>query len=75
MNTEMLRQIDELSLIRKGTRILFKELGYFDAIRFFTLPRVVREESVPRHKNWQATLDKNAFFDAVFAEKQNTDVS
>lgn len=65
----MVKDIKDIELIEKGTRILFKELGYTDAIRFLAIPRDVREESVQRHRKWQKGLDKKIFFDQVFGKK------
>jgi len=53
-------------LIKKVTELLFKELGYTDAIRFFSLPKEQLQESVKRHRNWQDSLDKETFYDDVF---------
>ncbi len=53
-------------LIRKVTEILFKELGYTNAIRFLSLPKEEKLESVKRHRNWQDSLDKEKFYDDVF---------
>jgi hypothetical protein len=65
----MIKHINDKDLIEKGAKILFKELGYTDAIRFLSIPRDIREESVKRHRKWQKSLDKNTFFDRVFQEK------
>ncbi|WP_051434264.1 hypothetical protein [Desulfonatronum lacustre] len=69
MTTTMLKHTDETILLEKGTKILFKELGYTDALRFLSIPRDVREESVRRHRKWQDGLEKDTFFDEVFEEK------
>ncbi|MBB5348053.1 hypothetical protein JWG42_14705 [Desulfoprunum benzoelyticum] len=61
-----LKDIKDKELIEKGTKILFKELGYADTIRFLTIPRDIREESVKRHRKWQKGLDKETFFNEVF---------
>ena len=53
-------------LIKKVTELLFKELGYTDAIRFLSLPKEQLQESVKRHRNWQDSLDKETFYDDVF---------
>ena len=71
MTTEMLKQTDETILLEKGTKLLFKELGYVNALRFLSIPRDVREESVQRHRKWQEGLHKDAFFDDVFGNKQD----
>lgn len=62
----MLRKPSDKDLMEKGTKVLFKELGYTDAIRFLSMPRSPREESVERHRKWQKGLDKKAFFEEVF---------
>ena len=53
-------------LIKKVTEILFRELGYTDAIRFLSLPKEQKIESVERHRNWQNTLDKDKFYNDIF---------
>ncbi|MFO8085753.1 MAG: hypothetical protein R6U27_15700 [Desulfobacterales bacterium] len=65
----MIKNINDKELMEKGAKILFKELGYTDAIRFLSIPRDIREESVQRHRKWQKGLDKDTFFDQVFEEK------
>jgi len=62
----MIKNIKDKDLIEKGTKILFKELGYTDAIRFLSTPRDIREDSVERHRKWQKDLDKKTFFEEVF---------
>lgn len=62
----MTKNINDKELMEKGTKALFKELGYTDAIRFLSIPRDIREESVKRHRKWQKGLDKELFFDQVF---------
>jgi hypothetical protein len=64
----MVRDIKDEELIEKGTKILFKELGYTDTIRFLAIPRDIRAESVQRHRKWQKGLDKNKFLDQVFGK-------
>jgi hypothetical protein len=54
--------------MKKGIEILFRELGNVDAIRFLSIPRKKRVESVKRHRDWQRTLDKDAFFDEIFGD-------
>lgn len=62
------RYMDEEKIITKAINALYKELGPVETIRFLTLPKSKRIESVKRHREWQKTLDKDAFFDEVFAE-------
>ncbi len=63
---KLTKTISENELLQRGIEILFRELGNYDAIRFLSIPRGKRLESVERHRKWQKTLDKNAFFDEVF---------
>jgi hypothetical protein len=60
------RYLDEEVVIKKGMQALVSTLGSVEAIRFMTLSREKRIESVKRHREWQNTLDKDAFFDDVF---------
>ena len=60
------KEISDKELMVKGADILFKELGSVDAIRFLSMPRPAREESLERHKKWQRSLDKKYFYDQVF---------
>ncbi len=66
----MTKNIHDKDLMEKGTKILFKELGYTDAIRFLSIPRDIRQESVKRHRKWQKGLDKDLFFDEVFGKNK-----
>ncbi|WP_198145994.1 hypothetical protein [Desulfonatronovibrio magnus] len=50
------REMPDRELITKGTEILFKELGYVDTVRFLSMPRGQRDESVDRHRKWQKCL-------------------
>jgi hypothetical protein len=59
--------MDEDIVIKKGMEVLINELGPVEAIRFITIPKIKRMESVRRHKEWQEMLDKDRFFDEVFA--------
>ncbi len=58
--------IDEEQLIAKAVAILMEKLGPTEAGRFMTLPRKKRLESVQRHRQWQAHLQKESFFKRVF---------
>ena len=65
MRTE--KYMDEEIVIERGVRVLIKELGPVEALRFVNLPKKKRMESVRRHREWQKLLDKKRFFDEVFA--------
>ncbi|MBP8984386.1 MAG: hypothetical protein KBG12_01355 [Syntrophobacterales bacterium] len=60
------RYMDEELVIRKGVDLLVKGLGPVEALRFMSIPRERRIESVKRHRSWQMQLDKDKFFDEVF---------
>jgi len=63
------RYLPEDELIERGLAALIKALGPVETMRFLTLPRTRRIESVTRHRRWQATLDRERFFDQVFDPK------
>jgi len=65
MRTE--KYMDEEIVIERGVRVLIKELGPVEALRFMNLPKKKRMESVRRHREWRKLLDKKRFFDEVFA--------
>lgn len=65
--------MSDKDLIRKGTEILIKNLGYTEALRFLSMPKEKRMDSVQRHREWQKTLDKSDFFDRVFTHEQPKD--
>jgi len=62
------KYLDEDVIIKKAIRVLVEELGPIDAMRFITIPKRKRMESVKRHAEWQKLLDKDSFFDDVFTE-------
>ncbi len=62
----MTKLMPDKELIKKVTELLFEELGYTNAIRFLSLPKEEKLESVKRHRNWQDSLDKEKFYDDVF---------
>lgn len=63
------KHMDEEAVIKKGVEVLMEELGPVEAIRFITMPKRKRMESVRRHREWQKLLDKDRFLDEVFAIK------
>ena len=60
---------DEEQLITKAIEVLMKELGPVEASRFLSLPKKKRMESVKRHRQWQAQLQEEGFFDRVFGTR------
>ena len=65
---KLTKTVPDNDLLKKGIEVLFRELGNVDAIRFLSIPREKRIESVKRHRKWQQTLDKDAFFDEIFGD-------
>jgi len=63
------KYMEEEKIIKKAMDVLIKELGPVEAMRFLTLPKIKRMESVKRHRNWQKMLNKDIFFDEIFTEK------
>ena len=63
------KHMDEEVVIKKAVEVLMEKLGPVEAIRFITMPKRKRMESVRRHREWQKLLDKDRFFDKVFAIK------
>lgn len=59
--------MDEELVIKKAIDVLIKELGPIEAIRFISMPKKKRMDSVRRHREWQRLLNKTKFFDEVFA--------
>jgi hypothetical protein len=62
------KYMDEEAVIEKAVKVLMKELGPVEAIRFINMPKKKRVESVKRHREWQKLLDKERFFNDVFAK-------
>lgn len=60
--------MEEEKLVEVAIDALLDRLGPVETNRFLTLPRKKRMESVKRHRQWQQQLDKDAFFDKIFAE-------
>jgi hypothetical protein len=54
-------------VVKRGVTALLKELGPIETRRFIELSQVKREDSVKRHRQWQAGLDKEAFLKEVFS--------
>lgn len=59
------KYLEEEDVIRRGINALYKELGPVEARRFLSLGSKPREDSVTRHRKWQAGLNKDEFFDRV----------
>jgi len=66
MKTEVVLTDEEL--IRQAIDLLADKMGMLETIRFLSLRSLNRTDSVERHQQWQAELDKDAFFDHVFGK-------
>ena len=67
-----LQYLSEDELIRQALEALMKALGPIETTRFLTRPHSRRIESVQRHRQWQATLDQQTFFNQVFGVPAET---
>jgi hypothetical protein len=66
MSDTAIRFLPEDKLIERALEALILSLGPVEAARFLSLARGERIESVARHHQWQAGLDRGAFLDKVF---------
>ncbi len=58
--------LQEEELIRRAIETLLRALGPVETTRFLDLARSRPLDSVQRHRVWQESLDKDAFFQQVF---------
>ena len=58
--------LPENEMIRRALDALVAALGPVETIRFLTMPQQRRLNSIARHRQWQASLDKEQFLDQVF---------
>lgn len=63
-----IKYMNEEAVIKKAMDVLIEELGPMEAIRFITMPKKRRIESVKRHREWQKHLERDKFFDGVFRD-------
>jgi hypothetical protein len=63
--------LPEEKMIRRALEALMAALGPVETVRFLTLPRQRRLESVRRHRQWQANLDQEQFFDQVLGAQND----
>jgi hypothetical protein len=60
---KMIKGMEQREVIERGINALYKELGPAEARRFIALTHnQVHEDSVIRHRKWQAKLNKEDFF-------------
>lgn len=60
--------LSDEQLVEQAMNVLMDKLGPVETMRFLPLPAKQLVESAKRHQKWQATLDKERFFDDVFSE-------
>jgi hypothetical protein len=60
--------LNEEAIVKRAIDVLMKELGPIETVRFITVPKKKRMESLKRHREWQKLLDKDKLFDEVFAK-------
>jgi len=58
--------INEEQLISKAIDALIRKLGPVETNRFLSLMKKKRVESLKRHHQWQAKLNKEQLFEAIF---------
>lgn len=65
---KMVKCLDQHELLEKGIDALYKGLGPVEARRFMALNQPVqRDDSVKRHRKWQASLEKDKFLNRLGA--------
>ncbi len=67
--------LEEGEMIQRAINVLLENLGSIETVRFLTLPRQRRLDSVMRHRCWQDALDKDRFFEQVFGSPSAEDAS
>jgi hypothetical protein len=60
--------IDEEQLLNSAIRLLTEKLGAVETSRFLSISRAKRIESVKRHRQWQARIEKDQLFKEIFGE-------
>lgn len=60
--------VSEDELLEQAIDLLMEKLGPVETSQFLSLPPEKRMESVKRHRLWQASLEKDRFFDDVFGK-------
>lgn len=61
--------LEEDEVVRRGIDALMETLGPVETLRFLAFGCRRKLDAITRHRRWQATLDKDAFFDQVFGPK------
>ncbi|PKO21397.1 MAG: hypothetical protein CVU38_14960 [Chloroflexi bacterium HGW-Chloroflexi-1] len=58
--------LPEETMVRRALEVLMTALGPVETARFLNLPRQRYPDYVEWHRQWQARLDPQQFFDEVF---------
>jgi len=66
MSTTIVHYLPEDELIQQAIAALMAALGPVEAMRFLSITKESRVESVIRHREWQASLNQKDFYDQVF---------
>ena len=73
MSVNTAQYMSDEQLIQQALEVLTAALGPIETTRFLTLTRETSIESVAWHRQWQASLDREAFYDQLFGEVKQTD--
>jgi hypothetical protein len=71
MSTTTVRYLSEDQLIKQAVEALMQSLGPVETTRFMALSRENRMESVARHRQWQQSLNRDAFLDEIFGAAED----
>jgi hypothetical protein len=66
------RFLDEKKMVERGVKALHRELGPIEARRFLAVASRKHEDSVMRHRKWQASLDREEFIRQVMEAYKKT---
>jgi len=70
---KMVKCMDRHELLEKGIDVLYKGLGPVEARRFMALAHPLQhDDSVKRHRRWQASLDKDEFLSRIKTAHEKT---
>ena len=64
--------LTEEQLVQQATDVLMSKRGLVETLHFLARTTRGRVDSVERHRAWQTTLDKDAFFAEVFSGSPKT---
>lgn len=67
--------LPEETIIRRGLEALMAALGPIETARFLSLPRSRYPDYVEWHRQWQAELNPQEFFDEVFGPAPTAEAS